>query len=85
MKCPQIAETHDVVKFVESFIIVVGEVVSCRECVTGVDAHTYAALVVDAVDYVAQMFKPVSDVAALSGSVFNHGCHTRCLAKRDID
>ena len=51
----------------------VAEVVAGGEGVAGVDADTYAALVVDALYDAGDVFKLPAEVGALSGGVLNNG------------
>ena len=46
---------------------------------TSINTHAHAALVIDAVNNVAQLFQLVTHVTALPCSVLNDSCHALCL------
>ena len=51
----------------------------------GIDANPYTVLVVDLFDDPDQVFKPESDVAALSGGIFDHSNDPLRLVEGHID
>jgi hypothetical protein len=51
----------------------------------GIDAHPYPAFIFYPVDDIGQVFKPVPQVRALSGSILNHGGNTACFIKSKIN
>ena len=50
----------------------------------GVNAHPYPAFVINPVYYMPQVFKPVAQVCALSGSILDDGNHPGCFFKRYV-
>ena len=83
----EILESDFVFKLVEGEVVahLGAQIISGSKSVTGVDAHSYAALIVDTTDDASYLAEFEAEVAALSGSVFNNGCDAFGLGEGFVD
>jgi hypothetical protein len=83
----QVLEPNDALKFGKGFFGRFGgaQIVACGKGVTGIDADTYAGFILDARNDLGQMFEFKSEVAALTGGVFDDSGHPFGFVQRDVD
>ena len=82
----EVLEAYDVLEIVETELVahLVAEVVAGGEGVAGVDADTYAALVVDALNDAGDVLKLPTEVGTLSSCVLYNGGDAFGLAEGQV-
>lgn len=83
----EVLESDFVLKLVEGEVVahLGAQIVAGGEGVTCVDAHSYAALVVDAADDTGYLAEFEAEVGSLSGSVLDNGCDAFGLGEGFVD
>ena len=74
MHPPQVGEPDYSIELLEGFLDCHGclQVITACKHVAGVEAHSNPSLIFNLSNQRCQLFKPVSQIGSLSGSVFNH-------------
>ncbi len=87
VQAAQVTEPDDLIELSECFSIPLrsDKVIAGGESVTGIEAHADPGFVFNQIYNKPDLFKTVTQVAALSCGIFYHGDNAPCFVKGDVD